>query len=140
MKMTNDFSDYPHRKEKSTCHIIFAKFSSLLPQGNVFTPVCHSFHRRGWLPSMHHRPHDSEGLHSGAVCIQEGLQNGGGLHPGGLGRLPPRRQTWGSASGGGVRQIPPPPIYIGYYGIWSTSGRYASYWNAFLLLLCLYVL
>ena len=22
----------------------------------------------------------------------------------------------------------PPPGYMGYYGIWSTSGRYASYW------------
>ena len=40
------------------------------------------------------------------ICIGEG-----GLHPWGLGR-------------------PPPPI--GYYGIRSTSGRYASYWNAFL--------
>ena len=28
---------------------------------------------------------------------------------------------------------PPPPM--GYYGIWSTSGRYAFYWNAFLLTL-----
>ena len=28
----------------------------------------------------------------------------------------------------------PPPI--GYYGIRSTSGRYESYWNAFLLLPC----
>ena len=35
----------------------------------------------------------------------------GGLHPGGIGQTPP----------------------IGYYGIRSTSGRYASYWNAFLL-------
>ena len=26
----------------------------------------------------------------------------------------------------------PPPRYMGYYGIWSTSTRYASYWNAFL--------
>ena len=41
----------------------------------------------------------------GGVCIQ------GGLHAVGLGRHPP------------------PPI--GYYGIQPTSGRYASYWNAF---------
>ena len=38
------------------------------------------------------------------------------------------------------RQIPPGkhPTWadtpLGSYGIWSTSGRYASYWNAFLLL------
>ena len=41
----------------------------------------------------------------------------------------------GSASGGppsGVGQTPPPMIYYGY---WSTSGRYASYWSAFLLTL-----
>ena len=43
------------------------------------------------------------------VCIQEA----GGLHP----------------EDGGVGQTPP----IGYHGIWQTSGRYASYWNAFLL-------
>ena len=38
----------------------------------------------------------------------------------------------GSASRGfaarGVGQTP----HIGYYGVWSISGRYASYWNAFL--------
>ena len=27
--------------------------------------------------------------------------------------------------------------YMGYYGIWSDSGRYASYWNAFLFVLFL---
>ena len=37
-------------------------------------------------------------------------------------------QTEGSASRG-IAQTPP----IGYYGIWSTRGWYASYWNAFLL-------
>ena len=66
-------------------------------------------------------------LPPGGVCIQ------GGLHPGG-----------GSASGGSVCRgvciweesasrggwADPP---IGYCGIRSTSGRYASYWNAFLL-------
>ena len=30
-------------------------------------------------------------------------------------------------------QHPPPPRYMGYYGIRPTDGRYASYWNAFLL-------
>ena len=28
-----------------------------LGQGNVFTPVCHSVHRGGHCPSMHHRSH-----------------------------------------------------------------------------------
>ena len=50
------------------------------------------------------------------VCIQRRvcIQEAGGLHPEG---------------GGGWADHPP----IGYHGIWQTSGRYASYWNAFLL-------
>ena len=79
--------------------------------------------RRGggdWLPTMHHRSHDwgsasgrgvyiwERGLHQGRVCIR------------------------GVAS-------PPPPYqrYMGYYGIRSASGRYASYLNAFFFLLIL---
>ena len=59
------------------------------------------------------------GSASEGVCIQ------GGLHPGGS-------ASRGSASEGeGVGQIPP---QIGYYGTRSTSGWYASYWNAFLCL------
>ena len=46
------------------------------------------------------------------VCIWRGVQ----------GRL---LSGWG--------WVDPPPI--GYYGIGSTSGRYASYWNAFLLII-----
>ena len=40
---------------------------------------------------------------------------------------------WESASGERVEQTPPPPRHMRYDGIRSTSGRYASYWNAFLL-------
>ena len=39
--------------------------------------------------------------------------------------------------GGHVQEVgthPPPPGYMGQYEIWSTSGRYASCWNAFLFL------
>ena len=51
-----------------------------------------------------------------------GLQPwGGGLHPGGEGLHP----------GGLGRHLP-----VGNYGIRSTSGRYASYWNAFLFPIC----
>ena len=103
------------------------------------------------IPSVHR-----DGLHPGTVCIQgEGLHPGkGGLHPGGRG-LHPRGSAirgaciqgvsiqWstsgglhlgslhpgGSASG----RIPHPLRYMGYYGVRSESGRYASYWNAFLL-------
>ena len=55
-----------------------------LGQGNIFTSVCHSVHRReGWLPSTYHRSHEQ------GVCI-----GGGGLHPGVLEvgqTLPPAR-------------------------------------------------
>ena len=62
--------------------------------------------------------------------------HGGGL-PGGrvcLGGLPRGVRIQGASASGdphraGVGQPPPP---IGDYGIRSTSGRYASYWNAFL--------
>ena len=50
-------------------------------------------------------------VHRGGVCI------GGDLHSGGL---PP-----------GERRVGQTPLE--YYGIWSTSGQYASYWNTFLI-------
>ena len=100
----------------------FIALKRSLMQGNVFTPVCHSSPRRGWVPSMHHRLHDRGSVSSGVciqggVCIQEGL-NTGGLHLGGL------------HPGGGQTT----PGYRGYYEIRSISRRYASYWNAFLFL------
>ena len=36
-------------------------------RSHVFTPVCHSVHRAGWLPSMHHRSHDQGHLHQGGL-------------------------------------------------------------------------
>ena len=63
----------------------------------------------GWLPTMHHRPHDK----GQGICIQVGSACiRGGLHLGGWGDPPKKR----------------------YYGIRSTSGRYAYYWNVFLLI------
>ena len=53
------------------------------------------------------------------------VPSGGWVYPEGVGM-----------SGGWVLTAPPPPDTwdLGYYGIRSTSGRYACYWNAFLLL------
>ena len=48
---------------------------------------------------------------------------------------PPDMQTPLEADPSGCRPPPggrPPPRYMGYYEIRSTSGRYAYYWNAFL--------
>ena len=78
------------------------------------------------------------------ICIQGGLPRGGlhlhpgGLHPRGIWKTSLGLPLGGSASRGvciqGVGQIPHPPRYMGYYGIWSTGGQYASYWNAFLFI------
>ena len=56
------------------------------------------------------------GLHPGGVCIWGGggLLPGGVLHPGGDWADPPQSE---------------------YYGIWSMSGQYAFYWNAFLFII-----
>ena len=100
------------------------------------------------------------GLHQGGVCIQGGLHLGRfciprwggsasrgstsreGLHPGGRGvYIQAGSASGGSASRGsvsrgsasrGVGQTALPTL--GYYGMQSTSGRYASYWNAFLFI------
>ena len=75
--------------------------TDLLPQGNVFTPVCHSVHR--------------------GVSVSG---PGGLLHP--PGQTPPRAENpWADT-----------PCAV-HAGIRLTSDRYASYWNAFLLLLIL---
>ena len=115
----------------------------------------------GLCPSMHHRSHDQGGLCPGGVSLSGGLcprgvsVQGGSLSKGGisvqrglcLGGLCPGGlclrgvSVWGgslfggSLSGGSlsrgrvsVREIPrtETPRTV-------TSGRYASYWNAFLL-------
>ena len=108
------------------CHRLITAHKLSLGQGNV----CHSVHG-SW-----------GGVHGIPACISGHMTTDG---------LPP---VGGSASRGvclqtvciqGVGQIPqvclrvggcgqsPPPRYMGYYGIRSRSGRYASYWNAFLL-------
>ena len=99
--------------------------SIMLPQGNVFTPVCHSVHR-------------------GAVCLSAGwdthipwadpprADTPLGRHP--LGRHPLGRHPLGrhpradTPLGTPPSQTPPGQIL--------PSRRYASYWNAFLLNLC----
>ena len=70
------------------------------------------------------------------VCVKNSADRGGGLP---LGRLYPGGGLLGEGFCPGGYAIQggwadsPPPKKIGYYGIRSTSGRYASYWNAFLL-------
>ena len=57
-----------------------------LGQGNIFTNICHSFHRWGWLPSMYHRSNDQGNLHpEGYTWDTTGYgQQGGSMHPTGI--------------------------------------------------------
>ena len=86
-------------------------------EGNAFTSVCHSFHRGVGLPVC------ITGHITRGVCIQ------GGLLPREVCIRGVCNQGKGSASGGSAsRGWADPPYHL----IQSTSGGYASYWNAFL--------
>ena len=91
------------------------KLMYLLPlrKGNVFTSVCHSScPQEGGLPRAGGGSASRVSLHPGGVCLGESAYRGVCIQR-------------------GVGQTPSP---IRYYGIQSTSGRYTSYWNAFLFL------
>ena len=107
-------------------------------QGNIFTPVCHSVHRGGVRGCSRGGMHGCSG--GGHAWLLRGGMHGcsGGVcmaAVGGYAWLLPGGHAWllqggmHGCSRGGIR------------GIWrdteirSMSGRYASYWNAFLLLL-----
>ena len=126
--------------------------------------MCHSVWGRGRVgfPACI-TGHMTRGSASRGVCLQGasasgvgGLHQGAGLHPGGRGVC--IQEGWGSASGGGLSasrgyaswgsasggsasggsciqgRLGRRPS-IGYYGIQSTSRRYASYWNAHLFVM-----
>ena len=87
-----------------------------LRKGNVFTYVCHSVHEGGvcHTPLGRHPPRADTPLHS--VCgIQSPL-------PSACWDTPPAQCMLGYT----------PPVHA---GIWSTSGQYASHWNAFLFII-----
>ena len=87
-----------------------------LGQGNIFAPVCHSVHRLEYL-----------GRYTPRVCTSPRAGTPPeGTPPGQVQRPPPGRYT----PLVGLECIPPPPRRTA--GIRSTSGRYASYWNAYL--------
>ena len=122
-----------------------------LREGNVFTRVCDSIHREGGLCPG--------GVSVQWVSVQGGLCPGrslsgglsvretpsatiwlhvGGMHPTGMHSCYRCVSVHGGKYRGeypSPRGVPPLPRYMGYYGIRSTSGRYAFYWNAFLFLL-----
>ena len=92
--------------------MIFTAHKRSLGQGNIFTRVSFCPHggsasRRGFA----FRGRDRGSASRGTFCIWEG-------------KAASRRVC---IQGEAVGQTP-----LGYYGIRSTSGRYASYWNTFL--------
>ena len=99
-------------------------------QGNIFTPVCHSVHRGG-----------SASVHAGIPPGTRQTPPGPGSQPPGTRQTPPWDQADPPPGPGrpppgpgrhppGTRQTPPPREAD--TSLRSTSGRYASYWNAFL--------
>ena len=120
--------------------VIFTARKRSLGQGNVFTPVCHSVHRGSLSGGGEVCP---GGLclggspAGGRVSVQGGLcpgvvsaQGGGSVCPGGLclgGLCPEGSLPRGISVQGGRGSVQEDPTRM------VKSGRYASYWNAFLL-------
>ena len=103
-------------------------------QGNIFAPVCHSIHR-GVV--SHKALRQTPPLPSRHPPEQTPLQS---RHPAPRPDTPPpprSRHSPRADTAPGPDTPPPPPGQTHPRepdsGIWSTSGRYASYWNAFLL-------
>ena len=100
-------------------------------QGNIFTPVCHSVHRGGSAsmhvgipPPLRIRPPRAD-----TPLPREQTPPRPGTPPD---QAPPQsRPPWTRHPPALPDHAPPPEADS---SIQSTSGRYASYWNAFLLL------
>ena len=109
-----------------------------LGQGNIFTPVCHSVHRGGM------RGCRGACMVAGGACVVAGghawLQGGHAWLPGGMcGCQGASVVARGACMVAGVCVhgcggcVVVEGACIGYDQIWSMSGCYASYWNAFCL-------
>ena len=102
-----------------------------LGQGNIFSSVCQEFCPRGGRECLGRYP-PSQAHPPGRCTLGSGTPPGqvhnpwAGSPP--WGGTPPSRYTFEQVqppqAGTPSRQVHPP---------WSMSGRYASYWNAFLL-------
>ena len=89
-------------------------------QGNIFTPVCHSFCSQGGR---------------GSASVHAGIPNPPPPdHP--PGTTPPQDHTPRDYPPGNTHTPPDHTPLEADSSIRSTSGRYASYWNAFLLFGC----
>ena len=105
-----------------------------LGQGNVFTGVCDSVHGRGCLPQC------MLGYHTPGSRHPPGADTPWSRHPPGADTVRnrhPQEQTPTTRSRPPHEQTPlgsrhPPTPPEADYDIRSMSGRYTSYWNAFL--------
>ena len=132
----------------SAVQVLLLPSATKLRQGNVFTPVCHSVHRGGSATHTHtHTWADTPGK-----TPPPGQTPFLGRHPSWADTLPPGRDPSGRYHQPPVQcmlgygqqvgstppeQTQPPPLGrhlpgAVHAGIRSTSGRYASYWNAIL--------
>ena len=93
-----------------------------LREGNVFTPVCQSFCSQGEYPSMGVSASRSRGIHPRADTPPPTRQTSPKAHTTQADTLLGRHPYWEDTP---WADTPPPDGY--------RSGRYASYWNAFLL-------
>ena len=110
-----------HLLGEYTCmFFVFLPPATKLGQGYVLTHVCDSVHRGGSAtpPPDRHLPGQVPPL---------GMHLPSGRHPPGQTPLGRHHPSPGQT---------PHPCAV-HAGIWSTSGRYASYWNAILLINCL---
>ena len=99
-------------------------------QGNIFTSVCHSVHRGGGVPA----PNFWGGAWSGTPPGRHPPPQApplAGTPPAGTPQQAPPRQA--APPGRHPPWQAPPPGRHPPPGIRSKLGRYASYWNAFLL-------
>ena len=123
-----------------------------LGQGNIFTPVCHSVYRGDYLGRYPRPPgrytHLGPGTPTGTRYTPDQvhpLPQAGtplppipGTPPTPRTRYTPRDQVHPPGPGTPPRQVHPPdqvhlpPGSSACWEIRATSGRYASYWNAFL--------
>ena len=117
-----------YRPQRSWCKVIFSQTSVILRgSGGCMARggMCGGGHAGGhaWQGCVHGGRHAWQGGgHAWGVCMA------GGMHGGGC--------AW---KGGMHDMHVPPGRYYGY-GIRSMSGRYTSYWNAFLYTLILQVI
>ena len=132
----------------TVCYHFVTAGKRSLGQGNIFAPVCHSVHRAGVYPSMHLGHYISScTLLTLSWCGGSIQVTSNAWWDRSHDTTPPPRQTpplgrhphpWPPPSLGRHPSLRhPPPWADTPLQWWSMSGRYASYWNAFLFLLFL---